>query len=145
MLDKETLMRQTESMTNTHTDGWDGELTNTCTCTVYDMDTDENTPSEYCYGDCWEDAVHLFHTDIKEWWDANPTYDWQVDGLPLWNRSVSGTFTAKNIRDFIRGITVDAEWRLCYKLADDCLQLNLAHHDVPMGRSFSVRYHEGDE
>ena len=51
---------------------------------------------------------------------------------------------AKTFADFVRGITVNAEWRLLYKLENKTLHLNLAHHDVPMGRGYTVRYYEGE-
>lgn len=125
---------------------WAGVIQNTCTCTKYDPITQESTDelTDDCNGDCWDDALHLFHCDIKEWWDANPNYDWQVDGLPLWNRSVSGEFTAKTIPDLIRGITVNGEWRLSYRVSGETLYCNLSHHDVPMGRSYTVTYNSTD-
>lgn len=149
-LTKVLLMSYSYGMTTTKPKvQWDGEIQNTCTCTKYDPIKDEFTdePSDYCDGSCWDDTLHLFHCEIKQWWDANPTYNWRVDGLPLWNRSVSGEFTAKNIPDFIRGITVKAEWLLRYKLENDVLHCHLSHHDVPTGRSYTVHYgtDDGDE
>lgn len=125
---------------------WDGLIQNTCTCTKYDPIKEEFTdePAEYCDGSCWDDALHLFHCEIKQWWDNNPTCAWAVDGLPLWNRSVSGEFEARTIPEFVRGITVNGEWHLRYKLDGEVLHCNLSHHDVPMGRSYSVRYGSDD-
>lgn len=128
---------------------WDGEIQNTCTCTKYDPIKEDFTdePADYCDGVCWDDALHLFGCEIKQWWDGNPTYTWSVDGLPLWNRSVSGEFTARNHADFIRGITVRGEWYLRYKVDGETLHCHLSHHDVPTGRSFTVRYgaEDGEE
>lgn len=87
----------------------------------------------------------MLKCDIGTWWDANPTYTWEIDGLPLWNRSVGGKFTAKTLEEFVQAITVNSEWRLCYKLVDAVLHLNLAHHDVPTGRGYTVRYATDDE
>jgi hypothetical protein len=77
---------------------------------------------------------------LGEWWSGNDEGWWQVDGLPLWNRNVSGVFHAKNLREFVRGVTVRGDYTLRYSLNGDTLNLSLSHHDVPMGRSFTVRY-----
>lgn len=144
---------------------WQGELTNTCTCQNYDEETDTFTDATECLGDCWDDALYVFKHDLGEWFTNNEDGWWQVNGLPLWNRSVSGVFHAKpnatnptlhaggsvakvvsfvntrrDIEEFIRGITVRAEWRLCYRLHGDTLIASLSHHDVPMGRQFTVTY-----
>ena len=142
-LDKRSVVGQNSPMTKTETK-WQGELTNSCTCLRYDHETEQFTdePSETCYGDCWEDAVYLFAEETKVFRDANPTDEWRVSGLPLWNRSVDGVFTATTVQDFIRGVTVRGEWHLRYRVDGDHLHLNLSHHDVPMGRSFSVTYGE---
>ena len=132
-------------MTKTKTQSeWDGAIHNTCDCTKYDPIKEEHTdePADYCDGNCWETAVEFFTESVKEWYDANPTYNFIVDGLPLWNRSVSGEFTAKTITEFIRAVTVNDTWRLRWQVSGEVLHLNLAHHDVPMGRGYIVRYSE---
>jgi hypothetical protein len=125
-------------MTKTHT--WDGELTNTCSCRTYDPITEEETMPSSCYGDCWDDTLHLFSIGIEDWFNNNPTYEWSVSGLPLWNGTASGNFTAKTIAEFIRGITVNAEWSLRYKVEGSELHCNLSHHDAPTGGSYTVTY-----
>jgi len=137
-------MGQTVCMTTTQKTEWDGELTNRCTCTNYNETTEEWEESNDCYGTCWDDALEFFHESIKDFYENNPSYEWKVEGLPLWNNSVSGGFMAKTFADFVRGITVNAEWRLLYKLENKTLHLNLAHHDVPTGRGYTVRYYEGE-
>ena len=130
-------------MTTTKTQSdWDGVIQNSCDCMKYDPIKEEYTdePADDCYGDCWETAVFHFTEGIKGWYDANPTYNFTIDGLPLWNRSVSGEFTAKTIPDFIRAVTVNDTWRLRWQLSGEVLHLNLSHHDVPMGRGYTVRY-----
>lgn len=106
------------------------EITNSCTCTKMDPETFESTdePADYCYGDCWEFAVEQFGEDTKELREISDT--WVVEGLPLWNRSVSGSFTIKNVADLIRGITVNSDWRLRYKVTPTHIWCYLSHHDA---------------
>jgi hypothetical protein len=122
------------------TNEWQGILTNSCTCEVYDEETDTHELSQVCFGDCWDGVLHLLAIDLGDWFTDNEEGWWQVSGLPLWNRSVSGVFQATTIADFVRGITVDAEWTLRYRLHGETLIASLSHHDVPMGRQFTVTY-----
>jgi len=147
------------------TNDWQGELTNACTCMDYDGETDTYTPATEC-GDCYDDALYVFKYDLGEWFTNNEDGWWQVNGLPLWNRNVSGVFRAipntgsprlhaggsvakvvdfsinprSDIAEFVRGITVSGEWNLRYRLDGDILLARLSHHDVPMGKPFTVTY-----
>lgn len=109
------------------------EITNVCECEDFD-----------CGGACWHSAVEWLAEDIQQWWDDNPTYLWRVEGLPLWNRTVSGQFEARTIEDFVRGITVRSEWRLRWSNKGDHLECVLSHHDVPTGGVLRV-YHGIDD
>lgn len=120
---------------------WDGELGNTCTCLIEKEDGTNEIPDD-CFGDCWDDQLEIFGEFLKEFFDGNEMKEWQVDGLPLWNRTVSGKFFAKKIADFVEGITVRGQWHLFYKLESDALRVCLSHHDVPTGGTFTVRYAE---
>jgi len=143
---------------------WQGELSNTCSCQNYDEETDTFTDATECYGDCWDDTLYVFKHDLGDWFTNNEEGWWQVNGLPLWDRNVSGTFRAipiaksptlaggsvakvvsftnarRDIEEFLRGITIRGEWSLSYRLDGEVLRLRLSHHDVPMGREFSVVY-----
>lgn len=130
-------------MTKTHT--WDGEITNTCSCRTYDPITEKEIETTDCYGDCWDDSLRELVVDIGEWFNNNPTYEWSVNGLPLWDGSVSGKFTAKTIVEFVRGITVNSEWQLRYKVEGSELHCNLSHHDAPVGGSYIVTYGGEDD
>ena len=123
---------------------WDGELSNSCTCTNYNETTGEFDNTDTCYGDCWDDQLEVFGEFLKEFFDGNELKEWQVDGLPLWERKVSGKFSANKIADFVQGITVRGEWHLFYKLDGETLRVLLSHHDVPTGGVFTVRYAEED-
>lgn len=122
----------------TTTKDWQGSLSNSCTCQTYDEVTDTFSDSTDCYGDCYDDALHLLQCDLGEWYTDNTDGWWRVEGLPLWNRDVSGIFHADSVHDFVRGITVNGEWNLRYRLDGDDLVASLSHHDVPMGRRFTV-------
>ena len=140
-------MGHTVPMTLTHykdISQWDGELSNSCTCTIYNETTGEFDNTDTCYGDCWDDQLEVFGEFVKEFFDGNELKEWQVDGLPLWERKVSGKFSANKIADFVQGITVRGEWHLFYKLDGETLRVLLSHHDVPTGGVFTVRYAEED-
>jgi hypothetical protein len=147
------------------TNEWQGILTNSCTCQTYDADTDTLTDATECYGDCWDDELYVFKHDLGDWFTNNIEGWWQVNGLPLWNGGISGVFqampdndsptvgaggsvakvvsftdTLHDIADFVRGITVNGEWVLRYRLHGETMVASLSHHDVPMGRQFTVTY-----
>jgi hypothetical protein len=111
------------------------EITNTCTC--------ESEDSEFtdCYGDCWEFAVETFSIATMQMFERDSYGDkfpFRVDGLPLWNRSLSGVVEVRDSNELLRAITVDSEWRLRYAYENGELHCVLSHHDVPMGRSYTV-------
>lgn len=109
------------------TSTWTTEVTNVCTCDTID----------YCDADCWQDVKFFVEETLGDLWE--PYVDWVVEGLPLWNRDVSGVFYARTIDEFIQGITVKGEWVLRLRREGDVIRASLSHHDVPMGRSFTVR------
>ena len=114
-------------------------LTNSGTCEYFDEDTQKSIPSLECYG-CWDDEMSFLKDLLGDWFTDNPTNRWKVSGLPLWNRDVSRSFTARTIDDFVRGITVRGDWTIRLRLKGDTLHAHLSHHDVPMGRSFTITY-----
>lgn len=118
-----------------------GEITNSCTCTVYDEATGEYTdePSDSCFGDCWELAVEDFEMVTEELRDSNETGWWQVGGLRLWNGEVGGYFYADKTVALIEGMTVNSSWRMTYEVFSDRIEYSLSHHDAPMGSSSVIR------
>jgi hypothetical protein len=125
---------------------YDFSLTNSCICEDYNEETGESTPTVFdCYG-CFEEELACLKDYLGDWFADNPTDCWQVNDLPLWNRDVSGLFSARTIDDFVRGITVRGDWRMRLRLEGDTLHANLSHHDVPTGRPFTITYgREEDE
>lgn len=121
------------------------EYTNECSCEIYDEDTNENRCADSCEGWCWDDQLQDFE-NITE--DLFAKYDsWEVKGLPLWGRTVSGKVFADTPKKLLDAITVNGSWRLKVTVEDDGLECVLFHHDVPMGGMFSVKglIEEGDE
>lgn len=115
-----------------------GELTNGCTCTVYDETTGEFTdePAEECDGFCYESALEFLYECVKHLLDESDEF--RVTGIRLWNGEVGGEFRATNVSEFVRGITVKSEWILSYTVFSDRMEFSLSHHDAPMGSSSVV-------
>lgn len=131
-------------MTTTETPIAYGELTNTCTCTVYDAETDSYTDSSECFGSCYEDELLFIGDCLGNLLSQSDTF--RVSGIRLWNREVGGVFQARNVSEFIRGITVDSEWILRYRIFADRVEFSLSHHDAPMGsNSVVVPVFESDD
>ena len=136
----------TRNMKNTATTAR-GELTNTCTCTVYDEETGEYTdePSETCYGECWESEVEYFGYVVQELINNNETGWWRVDNLALWDGGHGGWFHANSVTELINGMTVRSAWTMRYEVFADRIEYSLSHHDAPMGSSTTLRPVTEDE
>jgi hypothetical protein len=112
----------------------ENEIQNTCIC------TDEN--GEYtndCY-DCWEDQLSDFHYAVKEFFDSNPTFYFQIGGLKLWNREVSGIAKCETPLQLLNAMTVNSEWIMRYTVHENAIEYSLSHHDAPMGSASWVRH-----
>lgn len=118
-----------------------GNMSSSCSCTVYDDTTGEytNEPATECYGHCWEWSVNDFTSDIEHILDGNETNWWRVENLKLWDRQVSGMFYAKTVEELLRGMTVNGEWYMRYTVFSDHIEYSLSHHDAPMGSSSVLR------
>jgi hypothetical protein len=115
--------------------------TNECTCRDYDIETGEDTPSVDCYGDCWESELQFWASETAPLFEAlNDESEWRIDGLPLWNRNLTGTVCTNKPEELLRAVTVRGSWNLTWSVDIENLRLNLSlsHHDVPMGRSFTA-------
>ena len=108
------------------------KITNNCTCTGEDGEYTDD-----CYG-CWNDVLADFNENTKHLLDIADG-NFFIDGLPLWNYNVSGNFTVKNTEELLRAITIRGDWTLRYSVDNDTLYCRLSHHDVPTGRSFTVK------
>ena len=124
-----------------------GEITNSCTCTKYDHETEEYTdePSDECFGDCWDFALDDFANVTEELRESNPDGWWSVDDLRLWHGNVSGYFRAETVSELIRGMTVNSEWNMRFRVYSDRVEYSLSHHDAPMGSASVLRPMRDDE
>jgi hypothetical protein len=120
-----------------------GEITNTCTCLMYEENGEEKSIDETygstCFGDCWEFAVEDFAMVTETLRNENLTDYWKVENLRLWNGEVSGHFQAKTVADLLRGMTVNSEWTMRYEVFADRIEYSLSHHDSPMGSASVLR------
>lgn len=123
-------------MTTTETPTAWGELTNSCTCTVYDEGSDSFTESPVCFGTCYEDELYFFGECVNDFLSLSDTF--RVSGIRLWNREVGGVFEARTVSEFVRGITVDSLWTLRYQVFADRVEFSLSHHDAPTGSASVV-------
>lgn len=108
-------------------------ITNDCTCC-----DENNEPTLDCYG-CWDSEVDNFYYEFRTFFDSNEDKWWHVEGLPLWNRTLSGKFRADTAEKFLQSITVDASWRLSCFVQDNVMHATLSHHDVPMGKTMTIK------
>lgn len=109
-----------------------GEITNECTCTVYDEITNEFTdePAEHCDGYCWEFAIDDFANVTEELRNANETEWWKVIDLRLWHGTVSGYFHADTALKLLEGMTVRSAWIMRYEVFHNRIEYSLSHHDA---------------
>lgn len=123
-------------------------ISNECSCRDYDMETGEDSPSRDCYGDCWDDTLSFWAESVSPLIEhLNVDSEWRIDGLPLWNRNVSGTVCTDNPTELLRAVTVNSSWHLAFAVDYESLRVNLrlSHHDVPTGRSFYAEVVRGGE
>jgi len=116
------------------------EITNDCSCVMYDDNgepTDE--PTSYCYGDCWDDAVAFFTEVTNEFREKNETDWWKVDDIRLWNGEVSGYFHATQVEDILHNMAVRGSWIIRYSVFPDRIEYSLSHHDAPTGSTSVLR------
>jgi hypothetical protein len=124
-------------MTTTESPVAYGELTNTCTCSVYDETNDTFIPTSECFGDCWDTELEFFGEAVK---DILAQSEWfRVEAIRLWSGDFDAIFRADNVADFVRGITVNSEWILRYQVFADRVEFSLSHHDAPTGSASVVR------
>jgi hypothetical protein len=111
-----------------------GEITNSCTCLLFEEDGEtKSVDTEYgstCYGDCWQFAVEDFAMITEELRNSNETDWWKVSNLRLWSGEVSGYFHAKTVADLIEGMTVRSDWTMRYEIHADRIEYSLSHHDA---------------
>jgi len=124
------------------------EITNECSCTDYNEDTQEDTPSADCQGWCWEDTLGMFTEDVMPLFDARTDSgnEWRIDGFPVWDGTRGGVFTADTPKEMLSAITIRGGWILRYRLDGNTLDAILSHHDAPTGGRMTIApYDNGSE
>jgi hypothetical protein len=114
------------------------EYTNNCTCEYYDEETEESIPSPDCWGDCWEYVLDDFKEITKDLFYENETNWWKVSNIRLWDGESSGYFFADNVKELIKGMTVNSEWMMSGEVFNDYINYSLSHHDAPMGSNTTL-------
>jgi len=111
-------------MTNTTT----AVFTNECSCEDYDIETEVSTPSNDCYGDCWEWTTEYFGEIVTDLLSVSSKF--LIEGFPVWNGALRGVVVAHTAEELLRAITPDrAEWRLEVRGNLHHLTAILSHHD----------------
>ena len=111
---------------------------NTCSCGDWNEETDEFTPADDCYGDCWDFTVQDF-ANITEHLFTENNQGFRITGFPVWNGTIDGYFSARNASELLDNITPDrTEWRLEVTVHADHLTGRLYHHDAPTGGTITV-------
>ena len=109
-----------------------GEITNSCTCTVYDAVKDEYTdiPSDECNGWCWDDQYEMFANDVAPFIEGCETGLFRIENFPVWDGTVNGYFDAGTTHMFLQAVTVRGDWTLRYEVSPTSFSAYLSHHDA---------------
>lgn len=103
-------------------------FTNECSCEDYDDETEVFTPSNGCYGDCWEWTTEYFGEIVTDLLSVSNKF--LIEGFPVWHGAVRGEVVAHTPTELLRAITPDrTEWRLEVKSNLHHLTAILSHHD----------------
>lgn len=114
----------TESGTYTAT------ITNTCTCVTYNDDSGDWESAPECWGDCWDSQVEDFQ-EITAHLFTETNQEFHIEGFPVWDGTVSGTFHARTAEKLLESITPDrTEWHLELTVHATHLTGFLSHHDA---------------
>ncbi len=103
-------------------------FTNECSCEDYDDETEVSTPSNDCYGDCWEWTTEYFGEIVTDLLSVSNKF--LIEGFPTWHGAVRGEVIAHTATELLRAITPDrTEWRLEVRGNLHHLTAILSHHD----------------
>jgi hypothetical protein len=116
-------------------------LTATCSCEVYDEETNDSKPAEFCYGDCYTDDLEYYtEAFLNPWLEAkgimadSPV---RIEGSGMGWRRLSG-HKDTSARNIIDDLTFDGDWTLMVRYDGSDLSFVRYSHDEPTGASFSV-------
>jgi len=117
-------------------------VSESCTCTVYDKDTDTHSPAKECYGDCGDRLLKDFKLLAgKHFRPATWSTTW-----PTWRGNVPIIVTFSELLDIPRklapsgGSQFAMEWDLVREPGRGrkrvWIAIWLVHHDAPLGRMY---------
>ena len=118
-------------------------ITNTCTCEIYDEDTDATTPSETCYG-CFDDNLSDLKFDILHPWlnalglDADETILLLNGSHMGWLNQYGVIMARATAPSIIKAMSINGEYSIEFMLSDDKREMSArrSSHDEPMGAWF---------
>lgn len=105
-----------------------------CTCTIYNIDTDEEHPSDECWGDCNAQRVEDFIEVCKPYFRPGL----RKQSWPTWRGPVPIEFELKELKDILRVLPPrHGDYTLQYRLVKApgrgnkrvWIVVRLAHHD----------------
>lgn len=108
-------------------------LTSDCTCRSFDpFDTEKGIDfnPEDCFGNCWDEQVQDFIEITKELFNCSETSWWKILNMKLWDGDYSGYFYADDVRELIKGMTVNGHWNMTGTVFNNRIEYSLSHHDA---------------
>lgn len=115
--------------------GWQ-EVSTNCSCEVLNEETNEYEFSDYCFGDCYQDAKYNLDELIAEWVMANNFNDYtliRVEGSSIGWRNLNG-YKDIECKDVAETLFLNGEFTVRYELSKaNELTARRWSHDEPMG------------
>lgn len=123
-------------------------VTTDCLCDTYNEETDEYTPSEYCYGDCYEWQKEDVFQLLGEWYLLNGIEEddpikIEVDRIGWTNASAYKWTTPMELDG---ALSLNGDFRIEWYLEDTTLTARRWSHDEPVGTGlFTFTAYKGCE
>lgn len=115
--------------------GWQ-EITTDCQCQTENDETGEFSPSNECFGDCYEGQKEDVFYLLDEWIQHNNFTNntlIRIDGSGMGWRSVSG-YKDVSVADVAEALFLNGDFRIRYELSQNfVLTAQRWSHDEPMG------------
>lgn len=119
-------------------------VSNDCQCDTYNEETDEYTPSEYCYGDCYELQKEDVAYVIGEWQKLNEIEEDDFilikgRGMTWQNLEGSAKTTLENLPNILN---INGDYNISWTLdvESKSLRARRGSHDEPMGAYFEFDF-----
>ena len=115
-------------------------ISSDCVCTDYDDETGEAVASDWCFGDCFNDAVEVFEELIvSPFVLAHPElHRFKVEGKNMgWQRRSGFAEIMPYARDIVSQLSLNGDFRLLASFeGGDTFKVVRFSHDEPTGASF---------